>query len=184
MAKVLVTGATGFTGKAVSRRLVEEGEQVVAFVRPTSDVRGLEELGVECLRVDIKNPKEVMDHFAEVSKVYHIAAAYRAEYADHDEFRLVNVGATRNLLEAAKRNGVRRFIHCSREQSTTRQPTRSIDSFRATITSRPRWKGNCSRGATFPKACRASSFAPWESTVPATRGSSSCSSRSIKGCSS
>jgi len=113
MAKVLVSGATGFTGKAVSRRLVEEGEQVVAFVRPTSDVRGLEELGVECLRVDIKNPKEVMDHFAEVSKVYHIAAAYRAEYADHDEFRLVNVGATRNLLEAAKRDGVRRFIHCS-----------------------------------------------------------------------
>jgi len=113
MAKVLVSGATGFTGKAVSRRLVEEGEQVVAFVRPTSDVRGLEELGVECLRVDIKNPKEVMEHFADVSTVYHIAAAYRAEYADHDEFRLVNVEATRNLLDAAKRYGVRRFIHCS-----------------------------------------------------------------------
>jgi nucleoside-diphosphate-sugar epimerase len=54
-----------------------------------------------------------MDHFADVSTVYHIAAAYRAEYADHDEFRLVNVEATRNLLEAARRNGVRRFIHCS-----------------------------------------------------------------------
>jgi nucleoside-diphosphate-sugar epimerase len=113
MGKILVTGATGFTGKAVSRRLVEEGEQVVAFVRPTSNVRELEELGVECLRVDIKNPTDVMDHFAGVSKVFHIAAAYRAEYADHDEFRLVNVEATRNLLEAAKRNRVRRFIHCS-----------------------------------------------------------------------
>lgn len=113
MAKVLVTGATGFTGKAVSRRLAEEGEQVVSFVRPTSDVRELEELGVECLRVDIKNATDVMDHFAGISTVYHIAAAYRAEYADHDEFRLVNVEATRNLLEAAKRNGIRRFIHCS-----------------------------------------------------------------------
>ena len=113
MAKILVTGATGFTGKAVSRRLVEEGEEIVAFVRPTSDVRELEKLGVECLRVDIKNPTDVMDHFAGISTVYHIAAAYRAEYADHEEFRLVNVEATRNLLEAAKRNGVRRFIHCS-----------------------------------------------------------------------
>lgn len=113
MGKILVTGATGFTGKALSRRLVEEGEQVVAFVRPTSDVRELKELGVECLRVDIKNPKDVMDHFAGVSKVFHIAAAYRAEYADHDEFRRVNVEATRNILEAAKRHGVRRFIHCS-----------------------------------------------------------------------
>jgi nucleoside-diphosphate-sugar epimerase len=113
MAKILVTGATGFTGKALSRRLVEEGEQVVAFVRPTSNVRELEDLGVECLRVDIKNSKDVMEHFAGISKVFHIAAAYRAEYADHDEFRLVNVEATRNLLEAAKRYGVRRFIHCS-----------------------------------------------------------------------
>ena len=113
MAKILVTGATGFTGKALSRRLVEGGEQVVAFVRPASDIRELEELGVECLRVDIKNAEDVMDHFAGVSKVFHIAAAYRAEYADHDEFRLVNVEATRNLLEAAKRNAVRRFVHCS-----------------------------------------------------------------------
>lgn len=113
MARILVTGATGFTGKALSRRLVGEGEQVAAFVRPTSDVRELEEIGVECLRVDIKNATDVMDHFAGVSKVFHIAAAYRAEYADHDEFRKVNVEATRNLLEAAKRNGVRRFIHCS-----------------------------------------------------------------------
>ena len=113
MAKILVTGATGFTGKALSRRLVEGGEQVVAFVRPASDIRELEDLGVECLRVDIKNTEDVMDHFAGVSMVFHIAAAYRAEYADHDEFRLVNVEATRNLLEAAKRNAVRRFVHCS-----------------------------------------------------------------------
>jgi nucleoside-diphosphate-sugar epimerase len=113
MAKVLITGATGFTGKALSRRLAEEGEQIVAFVRPTSDVRELETLGVECLRVDIKNPKDVMDHFAGVTKVFHIAAAYRAEFADHDEYRRVNVEATRNILEAAKGHGVRRFIHCS-----------------------------------------------------------------------
>jgi nucleoside-diphosphate-sugar epimerase len=113
MAKILVTGATGFTGKALSRRLVEEGEEVVAFVRPTSNVRELEDLGVECLRVDIKNSKDVMDHFAGVGKVFHIAAAFRAEYADHDEFRRVNVEATRTLLDAAKRNGIRRFIHCS-----------------------------------------------------------------------
>jgi nucleoside-diphosphate-sugar epimerase len=45
--------------------------------------------------------------------VYHIAAAYRTEHSDQDEFTAVNVDATRNLLEAAKGANVKRFIHCS-----------------------------------------------------------------------
>lgn len=111
--KTLVTGATGFTGKALCRRLIQQGEQVLAFVRPKSDIRELEAIGAECRIVDIKNGTEVKDNFTNVSKVYHIAAAYRTEYSDHGEFRRVNVEATRNLLEAACGASVNRFIHCS-----------------------------------------------------------------------
>jgi nucleoside-diphosphate-sugar epimerase len=113
LAKVLVTGASGFTGKALCQRLTNDGEHVVAFVRSTSKIDELEKMGVECRRIDIKNSAEVQDNFPDVTQVYHVAAAYRAEHADREEFRRVNVEATRNLLDAAKRQRVRRFVHCS-----------------------------------------------------------------------
>lgn len=113
MASVLVTGASGFTGTALCRRLTAEGQQVVAFVRQTSNTQVLQEMGVECRVVDIKDRHDVQRHFDGIEHVFHIAAAYRAEHADVDEFRLVNVEATRNLLEAAKTTGVKRFVHCS-----------------------------------------------------------------------
>ena len=63
MGKVLVTGATGFTGWNLSRRLIQEGEQLVAFVRPTSQINNLLDLGVECRQVDIKNRRSVFNNF-------------------------------------------------------------------------------------------------------------------------
>lgn len=113
MGKTLVTGATGFTGLNLCRRLVQDGEEVVAFVRSAGKTDALKLLGVECRQTDIKNPKEVLDNFSGIGMVYHIAAAYRTEHSDQDEFRQVNVEATRNLLEAAKATGVKRFVHCS-----------------------------------------------------------------------
>ncbi len=113
MGKILVTGATGFTGEHLCRRLVEQGEEVVAFVRPSSRVAQLENLGVECKVVDIKDPVSVNDNFSGIDRVYHIAAAYRTEHTDPSEFIRVNVDATRNLLDAAKRSSVKRFVHCS-----------------------------------------------------------------------
>jgi nucleoside-diphosphate-sugar epimerase len=113
MSKTLVTGASGFTGQNLCERLVQEGEQVVAFVRPTSNTTKLKALGVECEELDITDPIQVRDHFTNIKTVYHVAGAYRTEHAEVEQFRLVNVEATRNLLEAAKGAGVERFVHCS-----------------------------------------------------------------------
>ena len=113
MKKTLVTGASGFTGYNLCQRLLKDGERVVAFVRSTSKTNELKSLGVECRVVDIKDPIQVKDNFSDIDMVYHLAAAYRTELADYDEFRLVNVEATRNLLEAAKVFCVKRFVHCS-----------------------------------------------------------------------
>jgi nucleoside-diphosphate-sugar epimerase len=113
MSKVLVTGATGFTGGKVAQRLVETGSKVVAFVRPTSNTDKLKRLGIECRVVDIRDAEDVTRNFDDITKVFHIAAAYRSEHADLTEFRAVNVDGTRNLLEAATQTGVKRFVHCS-----------------------------------------------------------------------
>lgn len=109
----LVTGATGFTGRHLCRRLVEEGEEPVAFVRPTSDTSFLDDPGVECRTVDITDPGEVRAGFEPFDRVYHLAAAFRSEHPDRDVFRRVNVDATRHLLDAAEEAGVGRFVHCS-----------------------------------------------------------------------
>lgn len=111
--KVLVTGATGFTGGKLAERLGSAGESVVAFVRSSSDTRRLHELGVECRVVDIRDANDVRQNFDDIGRVFHIAAAYRSEHADHDEFQAVNVTATKNLLDAAVERGVSRFVHCS-----------------------------------------------------------------------
>jgi nucleoside-diphosphate-sugar epimerase len=113
MKKILVTGATGFTGGHLARRLTEDGQEVVTFVRPSSRTELLSSLGVECRRVDIKDKDAVSNSFDGIDMVYHIAAAYRTEHSDSSEFRLVNVEATRNLLAAAKKANVKRFVHCS-----------------------------------------------------------------------
>ncbi len=113
MEKVLVTGATGFTGKALCERLVAENKKVTAFVRPSSDTSRLQKIGVDCRQTDITNPTEVEKNFTGFSIVYHIAAAYRTEHSTEDIYHLVNAEATRNLLEAAKKTGVGRFVHCS-----------------------------------------------------------------------
>jgi nucleoside-diphosphate-sugar epimerase len=113
MGTTLVTGATGFTGNHLARRLRETGSRVVAFVRPTSDARGLHQIGVESRVVDICHPVAVKKNLSGVDTVFHLAAAFRREHADPEEFQRVNVEATRNLLEASLELKVARFVHCS-----------------------------------------------------------------------
>ncbi|MEX0729686.1 MAG: NAD-dependent epimerase/dehydratase family protein [Aquisalimonadaceae bacterium] len=113
MDSILVTGGSGFTGGALCRRLVADGESVVTFVRASSRTEDLRALGVECRVVDIGDAADVRANFHGIRAVYHIAGAFRGEHADLDEFRRINVEATRNLLEAARDAGVERFVHCS-----------------------------------------------------------------------
>ncbi|MGD8328603.1 MAG: NAD-dependent epimerase/dehydratase family protein [Acidobacteriota bacterium] len=113
MSTTLVTGATGFTGSNLCRRLVDDGERVVAWVRDTSETGLLDALGVECRRVDICDPDAVRDALRDFDTVYHIAAAFRVEHVNSDVFQRVNVEATGNILAAAREDGVRRFVHCS-----------------------------------------------------------------------
>jgi len=110
----LVTGATGFTGSAVVRALVERGEtEVVALVRSSSDTTELTRLGIECRTTDIRDLESVTRSFGRPRRVFHVAAAFRTEHAELDEFQRVNVEATRNLLICAAEADVDRFVHCS-----------------------------------------------------------------------
>jgi nucleoside-diphosphate-sugar epimerase len=111
--KVLLTGATGFTGRALCERLVAGGEQVVVFARPSSNVESLRALGVEIRVLEMTDAAAVAAAFEPFDRIFHIAAAFRTEHDHIDEFRQANVTVTQRLMDAAMRAKCGRFVHCS-----------------------------------------------------------------------
>lgn len=111
--RVLVTGATGFTGGALARKLKERGDKVVALVRKGANVRALEELGAELVVGDISDAEAVLKAAQNVDVIYHIAAVYRTAGHSDDYYEAVNIGGVQNVIDAAKANNVGRTVHCS-----------------------------------------------------------------------
>jgi len=114
--KVLVTGATGFTGGHLARHLVDRGDEVRALVRPKSrerfDASPLAKR-VAPFEGDLIDAASLPGAVNGVDVVYHIAATYREAGQPDSAYREINVEGTRHLLEAAKAAGIRRFVHCS-----------------------------------------------------------------------
>ena len=111
--KVLVTGATGFIGQALTRKLLERGESVVVLVR---DEEKFAALGLDVdsvVRGDITDLAAVERATRGVSIVYAIAGTFREPGLSDERYRKVNVESVRTMHEAAKRNGVKRIVHCS-----------------------------------------------------------------------
>jgi dihydroflavonol-4-reductase len=106
----LVTGATGFLGWHVARKLLARGERVRALVRSTSKVR---ELDVEVVAGDLRDPESLKRAVSGCQVVYHIAADYRLWAKDPNELYQSNLEGTRNLLLAARDAGVERIVYTS-----------------------------------------------------------------------
>jgi nucleoside-diphosphate-sugar epimerase len=111
--RVLVTGATGFTGGHLAQALARRGERVRALVRDAAKGRPLAEGGVDLVQGDLVDAPSLDRATRDTDVVYHIAALYREAGLRDEMYRAVNAGAVRMLIEAAARNGVRRVVHCS-----------------------------------------------------------------------
>lgn len=111
--KTLVTGATGFTGGALARRLASEGAQVRAVVRDPARAGGLADLGIEVVPGDLCDPASLREATRGIDTVYHIAALYRQQGVDPQLFEAINSTGVQHLLDAAIEAGVSRFVHCS-----------------------------------------------------------------------
>jgi dihydroflavonol-4-reductase len=107
----LVTGATGFVGWHVTRRLLERGERVRVLVRDPARLRELD--GVEPVQGDLRNPDSLAVAVDGCRVVYHVAADYRLWTRNPDEMYRSNVEGTRHLLEAAERSGIERVVYTS-----------------------------------------------------------------------
>jgi len=110
---VLVTGATGFVGSAVVRRLVASGVAVRALVRPGSNQRNLEGMPVTVVTGDLTDPASLQRALAGCQGLFHVAADYRLWVRDPAAMYHTNVDGTRALLQAAARAGLERIVYTS-----------------------------------------------------------------------
>ncbi len=111
--KVLVTGATGFIGANIVRVLLKKGYSVRALVRPNSDRRNLDGLGVEFAVGDVRDRNSIKRSMNGCRLVFHTAALYSFWVRPRRLIYDINVKGTRNVLQTALEKGVERVVYTS-----------------------------------------------------------------------
>lgn len=106
----LVTGASGFVGGKLSRRLLAAGRRVRALAR--SPLPELERLGAETVRADIADPAAMDAACRGVTTVYH-AAARVGVWGPREAFERTNIGGAESIVAACRRHGVARLVFTS-----------------------------------------------------------------------
>jgi dihydroflavonol-4-reductase len=109
----LVTGAAGFLGSHVARQLVARGDNVRVLMRSSSTNRAIGDLSLEYVTGDLRDPASLDRAMKDVERVFHVAADYRLWAKRKQDIYDSNVGGTKNLLDAARRAGVKQVIYTS-----------------------------------------------------------------------
>ena len=112
----LVTGATGFVGFHVAQQLVARGERPRVLARPSSRQDNIQALGANAVDVawgDLTDSESLRSALRGCDTLYHVAADYRLWARDPQELYRANVDGTRQLLEIARDEGVRKIVYTS-----------------------------------------------------------------------
>ena len=110
--KTLITGATGFLGGALARRLQGMGWDVTALGRNPTKLDELEDEGIRPLQLDIKQKDELIAAFKEQEIIFH-CAAFPSPWGSFEKFYQANVIGTRNVVQACLENNVKRLVYVS-----------------------------------------------------------------------
>ena len=111
--EVFMTGANGFVGLNVVSALKEAGHSVVAMVRPKANVAFLEPMGVRIVHGELDDLDGLSAAMRGADAVIHTAGNTSCNPRDLPALEAVNVQGTRNVVEAARRNGVKRLVYTS-----------------------------------------------------------------------
>jgi nucleoside-diphosphate-sugar epimerase len=122
-----VTGASGFIGGALTRRLLSEGWRVRALARSDASAEKVASLGAEPARGDLGDPGAIRAGAERAELAFHAAAAV-LEWGPREEFVRANVTGTRNALAGCREAGVCRFVHVGTEAALlVGEPLHEVD---------------------------------------------------------
>ena len=107
--KIFVTGATGFIGQKLARRLADEGNQVVALIRTKAKSKDLEHEKLSFVEGDLFNLTALEIGRRKAHQVYHLAA-FASVWAKDNTFAKVNINGTINILDTAKKMKVKKIL--------------------------------------------------------------------------
>src|SRR3990172_2285772 len=113
MKNILITGGTGFIGSNLSAALVERGYSVRLFRRPSSDLTAIGGLDVEQVPGDLRDPDSLRKAVKGWDTVFHVGALVSYWRRQREEMYEINIGGTRNVVEACLAAGIERLVHTS-----------------------------------------------------------------------
>ncbi len=111
--KTLITGANGFIGSAVMRRLLAANHEVRVIVRPGSELKNLDGLSVEIVEGDLRDKHSLERAVSGCNALFHLAADYRLWIPDPDTMYQTNVAGTRDLMLASAEAGIEKIVYTS-----------------------------------------------------------------------
>ncbi len=112
MENILVTGANGFIGSNLVKRLLSDGHKVRSLVRKTSDLSFLDGVDTELFYGDISDVNNLSDALKNIDKVYHVAGL-AADWGAYELFEKVNFKGVQNVAKTASSSGVKKMIYIS-----------------------------------------------------------------------
>jgi dihydroflavonol-4-reductase len=113
VARVFVTGASGFIGGALTTRLLERGDQVVGLARSEAAAEKVAARGAEIARGDLLDEESIVAGMAGCELAYHVAGVNSHCPSDPDMLLKVNVGGAESAVRAAARAGIGRMVYTS-----------------------------------------------------------------------
>lgn len=113
--RYLITGAAGFIGPHLIRKMVSMGHQCRCLVRSKSNTESLKELGVELIEGDVTDSESLSGIADGIDCIFHMATLGHMSNFEvtEDMFNKVNVQGTKNIMHEATKSGVQRAVHCS-----------------------------------------------------------------------
>jgi nucleoside-diphosphate-sugar epimerase len=108
-----VTGATGFVGSVLAKKLRQAGHEVRASVRDLRKAKDLEALGVKLFKGDVTEKESMREAMKGADGVFHVAGWYKIGVKDKSDAERVNVQGTRNVLELMKELGIPKAVYTS-----------------------------------------------------------------------